>query len=402
MSLNFGRSLMAIPGPSVIPERVLNAMHRPSPNIYEGALIDLTASLYPDLKTVAQTKGDAAIYIANGHGAWEAAIRNVVKAGDKVLVLATGRFGLGWGEMAASMGIECQVFDFGMSSDHDLSAVSDALNADKDGAIKAVLCVQVDTASSIRNDIPALRAAMTAANHEALLMVDCIASLGCDRFEMDAWGVDVMVTACQKGLMTPAGLGFVFFNGKAREARKRCEPGEYWDWKLRVDGKIYYQQFCGTAPTHHLYGLREALDMLVHEEGLEAAWARHETIAKAIWAAIDAWGDAPNAHFKHNVSDPIKRSHAVSAIETGLGEATRIRQWSEHQAGVTLGIGLGFGLPGQEGWDNHFRIGHMGHLNLPMVMGALGAINAAMKAENIVHGAGALEAASRVLAGHDA
>ena len=402
MSLNFGRSLMAIPGPSVVPERVLNAMHRPSPNIYEGALIDLTASLYPDLKTVAQTKDEAAIYIANGHGAWEAAIRNVLKAGDKVLVLATGRFGLGWGEMAASMGIDCQVFDFGMFCDHDLSVVSDALNADKDGAIKAVLCTQVDTASSIRNDIPALRAAMTAADHEALLMVDCICSLGCDRFEMDAWGVDVVVAACQKGLMTPAGLGFVFFNDKAKEARKRCEPGEYWDWKLRVGGKIYYQQFCGTAPTHHLYGLREALDMLVHEEGVEAAWARHETIARAIWAAIDAWGDAPNAHFKHNVSDPTKRSHAVSAIETGLGEATRIRQWSEHQGGVTLGIGLGFGLPGQEGWDNHFRIGHMGHLNLPMVMGTLGAIDAAMKAENITHGGGALEAASRVLAQHSA
>ena len=400
MSLNFGRSLLAIPGPSVIPERVLNAMHRPSPNIYEGALIDLTATLYPDLKAVAKTAGDAAIYIANGHGAWEAALRNVLTAGDKVLVLATGRFGHGWGEMAESLGIECQVLDFGMSDDHDLDVVSEALNADKDGAIKAVLCVHVDTASSVRNDIVALRAAITAANHDALLMVDCIASLGCDRFEMDAWGVDVMVTGCQKGLMTPAGLSFVFFNEKAKEARKQCKPGQYWDWKARVDGKIFYQQFCGTAPTHHLYGLREALDMLVHEEGVEAAWTRHETIAHAIWAAIDAWGDAPNAHFKHNVIDPEKRSRAVSAIETGLGEATRIREWSEHQAGVTLGIGLGFGLPGQEGWDNHFRIGHMGHLNLPMVMGALGAIDAAMKAENIIHGGGALEAASRMLAKH--
>lgn len=400
MSLNFGRSLMAIPGPSVIPERVLNAMHKPSPNIYEGALIDLTATLYPDLKAVARTKGNAAIYIANGHGAWEAALRNVLNAGDKVLVLATGQFGRGWGEMARSLGIECQVLDFGMSSDHDLDAVSEVLQGDQNGEIKAVLCVHVDTASSVRNDISALSAAMKASGHDALLMVDCIASMGCDRFEMDAWGVDVMVTACQKGLMTPAGLAFVFFNDKAKDARARCEPGQYWDWKLRVDGLLYYQQFCGTAPTHHLYGLREALDMLVHEEGIEAAWARHDTIAHAIWAAIDAWGNAPDAHFKHNISEPGKRSHAVSAIETGLGEATRIRKWSEKAAGVTFGIGLGFGLPGTEGWDNHFRIGHMGHQNLPMVMGALGAIDAALKAENIAHGNGALEAASRVLAEH--
>ena len=400
MSLNFGRSLLAIPGPSVIPERVLSAMHRPSPNIYEGELIDLTASLFPDLKTVARTGGQAAIYIANGHGAWEAAIRNTLNSGDKILVLTTGRFAAGWGELAESHGIELQVLDFGMQGDADPQKLEDALRADAKGEIRAVLTVQTDTASSVLNDIPSLRTAIDNAGHDALFMVDCIASLACDRFEMDAWGVDVMVAACQKGLMTPAGLAFVYFNDKAAAARKIAAPGFYWDWVPRTQPEVFYQQFAGTAPTHHLYGLREALDILVNEEGIAAAWARHVTISAAYWAAIDAWGS--EGSLLHNIEDRSKRTVAVSTLRTAEGEGTRIRQWCEHKAGVTLGIGLGFGAPGSPEWDRHFRIGHMGHQNVPMVMGVIGAIDTAMKALDIPHGDGAMEAATRVLSQHGA
>ncbi len=398
MSLNFGPPLLAIPGPSVIPDRVLRAMHRPSPNIYEGELIALTDTIYPDLKAVARTNGDVAIYIANGHGAWEAALKNTLKPGDKALVLSTGRFAFNWGVMAETHGVEIEVLEFGMQGDADPNRLEEALRADTEQKIKAVLSVQADTASSVLNDIPALRKAIDSAGHGALFMVDCIASLACDRYEMDEWGADVTVAACQKGLMTPAGIAFVYFNDKAKASRTQATPRGYWDWIPRTQGEIFYQKFGGTAPTHHLYGLREALDILLHEEGLENAWARHETISKAVWTAIDVW--AEGGSLQHNISNPNKRTVAVSALSTGEGEATRLRRWTEKEAGLTLGIGLGFGEPGSTEWDRHLRIGHMGHQNVPMIQGVLGTIDSGLKALNIPHGDGALEAASRVLAEH--
>ncbi len=395
MSLNFGRPQLSIPGPSIIPERVLNAMHRPSPNIYEGPLIDMVDTLYPDLQSVARTKHTVAIYIANGHGAWEAALKNTLKSGDRVLVLGTGRFPINWGAMAHSHGIDTQVIDFGMQDDVCQNKVADALKNDSNGEIKAVLAVQTDTASSVKNDILAIRKTIDETGHDALFMVDCIASLACDEYHMDAWGADVTVAACQKGLMTPAGIAFVYFNEKAAQARKRVQPGEYWDWVLRTQPYIFYRQFDGTAPTHHLFGLREALDMLVHEEGIKNAWKRHTTIANAIWAAIDCWGS--KGSLKHNIIDKAKRSNAVSTLATGAGNATQLRNWCQKNAGLTLGIPLGF--EGDD-FDSHFRIGHMGHLNPPMVMGTLGTIETALKALDIPHGEGALSAATQVLANH--
>ena len=397
MSLSHGRPYLAIPGPSVMPDRVLAAMHRPSPNIYAGDLIDLTHSLMPDLKAVARTKHKATIYIGNGHAVWEASLANVINPGDKVLVPATGRFGIGWAEMAERLGAEVEILDFGKSSTMDMGQVEDALRADTSHQIKAVLAVHVDTSSSVRNDIPALRAAMDAAGHPALLMADCIASLGCDRFEMDAWGVDVTVTGSQKGLMTPPGMGFVFFNDKAAAQRARVQRvSAYWDWIPRADPEIYYQHFCGTAPTHHLYGLRVALDMLVHEEGVEAAWKRHAALARAVWAAFDAW--STEGDLKLNIADPALRSHAVTAARLPKGNATRLREWCESEAGLTLGIGLGMAEPGDEAWHDFFRIGHMGHVNAQMILAVIATMDAGLKALDIPHGGGACEAATRVIA----
>ncbi len=195
MTLSRGRDILAIPGPSIIPDRVLAAMHRPAPNIYEGELVEMTEGIIADLARVARTTGKAAIYIGNGHAAWEAAIANVLAPGQKALVVATGRFGLGWAQMARTMGVEVEVIDFGFEAALDPGRVADRLRADRGHEIRAVMAVQTDTASSVRNDIAALRAALDAAGHPALLVVDCIACLGCDRFEMDAVGVDVMVAA---------------------------------------------------------------------------------------------------------------------------------------------------------------------------------------------------------------
>lgn len=396
MSLNFGREQLSIPGPSVMPDRVLRAMHRPSPNIYEGELIDLTHSLFDDLKTVAQTKHNAAIYIANGHGAWEASIANTCSRGDTILALVTGRFAQGWAEQAERMGVKVETIDFGMDADADPTVLFERLKQDKDHTIKAVFTVQTDTASSVQNNIPALRKAIDDAEHPALYFVDCIASLGCDRFEMDAWGVDVMVTGCQKGLMTPAGLSFVFFNEKAQTASAAADLNTlYWDWTPRTKPEVYYQHFCGTAPTHHLYGLREALDMLVHEEGIQAVWNRHMTMSRAVWAAVDAWGC-----LELNIKDPSKRSQAVTTVLSQNDECGKLRQWCEHKAGLTLGIGLGLAEPGQKSWENVMRIGHMGHLNPVMMMGALGTIDAGLKAMQMPHGTGALDAASAAIADH--
>jgi alanine-glyoxylate transaminase/serine-glyoxylate transaminase/serine-pyruvate transaminase len=396
MSLAQGRHYLAIPGPSVIPDRVLQAMHRAAPNIYAGELIEITRSLIPDLKAIARTAHEVAIYIANGHGAWEAAVANVLAPGDRVLVLATGRFGHGWAEVARRLGAEPEIVDFGKDADIDLERVAELLAADRAHRYKAVMAVHVDTSTSVRNDIAGLRATLDAAGHPALLMVDCIASLACDRFEMDLWGVDVMVAACQKGLMTPPGLGFVFFGPRAagaREAMARVSP--YWDWKPRVDPQEYYQFFCGTAPTHHIFGLRAALDMIA-EEGIEHVWQRHAQLARAIWAAAEAWGQG--GPLRLNIADPWKRSHAVTSLRLGAPHGTALRDWLTENAGVTLGIGLGMAPPGDPAWHGFFRIGHMGHVNAHMVLGTLGAIEAGMRALGIDHGRGALEAAAAVCA----
>ncbi len=395
MTLANGRHYLAIPGPSVMPDAVLQAMHRPAPNIYAGELVDLTHSLMPDLRRVARTEGNVAIYIGNGHAAWEAALANVVAPGETVLVPATGRFGIGWGEMAADLGAEVQLIDHGKRSPMDMARIEEALRADKAHKIKAVLAVHVDTATSVRNDIVALRRVMDQAGHPALLMADCIASLACDRFEMDAWGADVTVTGCQKGLMVPPGLGFVFFNEKAARVRQAMpRVSRYWDWAPRANPQVYYQHFCGTAPTHHLYGLRVALDMLM-DEGMEAVWARHEKLAGAIWEACDAW--SKGGPLELNIADRANRSRAVTALRLGEDRATRLRDWTDSQAGVTLGIGLGMAEPDDPAWHGFFRLGHMGHVSAGMVMGMLGAIEAGLTACDIAHGPGALEAAARAL-----
>ena len=391
-----GRAYLAIPGPSVLPDRVLAAMMRPSPNIYAGDLVAMVEGLWPDLQALAGTKGHVAAYICNGHGAWEAANSNLFCRDDTALVLATGVFGHGWASTARGLGVDVQVLEFGGSAPADPMQVEAALRADP--AIRAVLMTHVDTASSVKSDVQAVRAAIDAVGHDALLAVDCVASLGCDAFRMDDWGVDVMLGASQKGLMCPPGMGFVWFNDKALWASAKSNlRTPYWDWTLRAGPEEFWQYWFGTAPTTHLYALRESLTMILHEEGLQNVWARHATLARAVWAAFEAWGEA-NPNIRLTVPNAAARGHSVTAARIGTPDATRLRIWCEAQAGVTLGIGLGAATEADPEATGALRIAHMGHVNAHMTLGALAVMEAGLTALTIPHGTGALNAATAEIA----
>ncbi|MEO8244225.1 MAG: aminotransferase class V-fold PLP-dependent enzyme [bacterium] len=391
-----GRSYLAIPGPSVLPDRVLQAMHRASPNIYEGALIDMVAGLWPDLRRLAGTRHHVAAYIANGHGAWEAANANLFSRGDKALVLVTGLFGHGWANSARGLGVEVTLLDFGRSAAPDWAQVEAALRVEPN--FKAVLVTHVDTASTVKADIAALRRVMDTVGHSALLAVDCVASLGCDSFHMDDLGVDVTVAASQKGMMTPPSMGFVWFSDRAAE---RCQNSDvrtpYWNWTPRANPEEFWQYWYGTAPTHHLFGLREAMTMILEEEGLPQVWARHANLARAVWAAFDGWAQG-NPAIALNVADPASRGHSVTAARFGAPDATRLRRWTEAQASVTLGIGLGMATDDDPDASGALRVAHMGHVNAHMTLGALATMQAGMQALGIAHDAVGLTNAAKVIA----
>ena len=389
MSLSHGRPMVSIPGPSVIPDRVLAAMHRAMPNIYEGDLVEVSYSVQDDLRKIARTEQPVYISVSNGHGAWEMAISNTLSRGDKVLVLESGTFAIGWGEMAAVSGVKTEILPGEDPYPVSPEALEERLKADLSREIAAVMVVQVDTATSVRNDIQAIRAAIDAANHPALLMVDCIASLGCEPYEHDEWGADITVAATQKGLMVPPGLGFVFASEKALLAHKTADLRTgYFDWEPRTNPEQHYKIYCGTPPIQHLWAMRESLDMLF-EEGLENVWRRHRVLADAVRAAVDAW-QAPNG-FSFNVVDPQSRSNSVTTVLTGEIDASELRRIAESEAGLTLGVGL------DEFADRAIRIGHMGHLNPPMILGTLGTIEAALTKMGSPMGASGAAAAAATI-----
>jgi alanine-glyoxylate transaminase/serine-glyoxylate transaminase/serine-pyruvate transaminase len=390
VTLRFGREALSIPGPSVFPDRVLQAMQRPAPNIYEGEIVELTDTLHHDLKRVARTDGDSAIYVANGHGAWEVALANTLSPGDTVLVLASGIFATNWGRMGEAMGIKVETLDAGFRGAVDPVAVGARLAEDTSHTIRAVLVVQIDTASSVWNDLEAIGDAIRASGHPALFMVDCIASLGSVPYEMDAWGADVTVAACQKGLMTPPGISFNFIGPRAWEARDRLDRvPSHWDWDLRCRSDIYYLQFGGTPPTHHLYALREALDILLDEEGLETAWRRHGILARAVRACVGQWTLGGPLEF--NILDEAHRSDAVTTLLTNGVDATALRAHARDEYGLVLGLSIGMEQAG-------FRIGHMGHLNPPMLLGTLAATEASMRSLGIDHHSGIEAAIAQIAA----
>ena len=389
MSVRAGREFLAIPGPTTMPDEVLRAMHRPAVDIYSGPLLALTDGLLRDVSRIFATKGRSYIYISNGHGAWEATLTNVLSRGDRVLVLESGRFAIGWGEYARRMGVEVEILKGDMRRAVRPAEVEARLKADlktagKDGTFKAVLVAQIDTASGVVNDIEAIGKAMKAAGHDALLMVDTVASLGCMPFEMDAWGVDVAMSGSQKGLMSPPGLGFVAANDRARAVHKTAGLRmPYWDWTDR-EGEQHYQKYAGTPPEHLLFGLRQAIDMLF-EEGLDNVFRRHHLLAEAVRRAVGVWGEGQAIGF--NIVEPSERCDTVTTVTINGHDPEALRRYCDKQCGVILGQGIG------ELGGKAIRIAHMGHVNAPMILGTLSVVEMGLNALSIPHGKGGAQAA---------
>ncbi len=395
MSLSTGRDHLATPGPSIIPEKVLSAMHRSAPNIYEGEIIEATESILNDLAKFAKTTGDVVLYVANGHGAWEAAIVNLFEKGDTILVLSTGQFGNSWADLCKTLGINVVLMEFGFESTIDYNKLEEALVKD-DNKIKAVLCVQVDTASSVLNDLEMIKEIIENCKHPALFLVDSIACFGCDRFEMDEWGVDVMVTACQKGLMTPPGISYCFINKKALLlSKKKHSVSPYWDWKPRLNPKIFYERFFGTAPTSHIFGQRAALDIMI-EEGRENIFHRHKILAGSVWAAIEVW--SKKGAILPNIKNKSQRSTAVTTFRANGIDLTTLRKWLKYNAGLELGHGVGFSGIKYLNGKSVCRIAHMGHLNPVMILGALASIETGLAVCEIPFEKGGVTAASTFIA----
>ncbi len=368
--LSAGKEIVAIPGPSVVPDRVLAAMHRPMPDIYDGELLAVTDEVFDALPALAGTSQRALVTIGNGHSAWEMALTNTLSKGDRVLVLDCGRFAAIWGEMASFLGLDVELVESEPGFANDPGALEERLRADSEHQIKAVLTAHVDTASSAKNDIAAFREALDAAAHPALLMVDCIASMGCEPFRMDEWGVDLALSASQKGLMTPPGLGIVWPGERARAVHPTAGlRTRYWDWTYRTEDGPHYLRFCGTPPVTHLFGIREALRM-IDEEGLDVRWERHRVLGESVRAAVEAWS-TPDGIGCY-VRDECARSNAVTTVRCGDIDAVELSRVCKDELGVTLGVGIG------ELSGSSFRLGHMGHVNPPMVLGVLGTVEAAL------------------------
>jgi alanine-glyoxylate transaminase / serine-glyoxylate transaminase / serine-pyruvate transaminase len=388
MTVANGREFLSIPGPTNIPDAVVAAMQRPAIDIYSGEMLGLTHTLHEDLPKVFRTTGRTYIYAANGHGGWEAALSNVLSRGDTVLVLESGIFALGWGDMAQMMGAKIEVLKGDLRRAVIPAAVTQRLEADTSHEIKAIMVVQIDTASGVVNDIAAIRKAIDAARHPALLMVDAVASLGCMPFEMDAWGVDVAMSGSQKGLMTPPGLAFVAANDRAHAAHQNADMRtRYWDWTFR-QGQAHYQKYGGTPPQHLLFALRKALDLLLGE-GLEQAARRHALLAEAARLAVSRW--AEGGALAINATQAAERANSITCVLTPERDPQPLLDYCRHRCGVVLGVGIG-PLSGRA-----FRIAHMGHVNAPMLFGTLGAVEMGLAALGIPHGAGGVQRAVEYL-----
>ena len=385
MVVSAGREFLAIPGPTTMPDEVLRAMHRPALDIYSEEMVQLTDGLLRDLSRLFATKGKSYIYIANGHGAWEAVISNVLSRGDKVLVLESGRFAVGWGNAAAAMGADVEVLKGDWRRAVRPAEVEARLRQDKDHAIKAILVAQIDTASGAVNNIEAIGKAIKSTGHPALFLVDTVASLGCMPFEMDAWGIDVAMSGSQKGLMTPPGLAFCAVNDRALKVHKTAGlRTPYWDWTER-EGAEHYRKYGGTAPIHLLFALRQAID-IIYQEGLPNVFLRHRLLAEAVRRAVAIWAEGQVLGF--NIAEAGERSDTVTTVVMAAShDPVALQRYCKEKCGVVLGVGIGE-LTGQA-----FRIAHMGHVNAPMILGTLGVIEVALQALGIPHGRGGVEAA---------
>jgi alanine-glyoxylate transaminase/serine-glyoxylate transaminase/serine-pyruvate transaminase len=381
-----GRHFLQIPGPTNVPDRVLRAIDMPTVDHRSDSFAALARRVLEGMRSLFQCSGPVVIYPASGTGAWEAALVNSLSPGDHVLMYETGHFAGLWRAMAARLGLEVELIQGDWRAGLDPVAVEDRLRSDGARAIKAVCVVHNETSTGCTSRIDAVRRAIDAAGHPALLMVDTISSLGSIDYRHDAWGVDVSVGASQKGLMLPPGLSFNALGAKALAAARTARlPRSYWSWEemLAANAKGFFPY---TPATNLLYGLAEAIDML-HEEGLERVLARHQRHAAATRRAVGAWG------LEVFCTDERHHSASLTAVLMPSGHsADRFRAVVLEAFDMSLGSGL------SRLADRVFRIGHLGDLNDLSLAGTLAGIEMGLGLAGVPHRKGGVQAALEVLA----
>jgi len=355
-----GRHFLQIPGPTNVPDRVLRAIDFPTMDHRGPDFAELGKSVLAGMKRVFKSGGDVVIYPASGTGAWEAALVNTLSPGDQVLMSETGHFAVLWQKLAQRLGLEVEFLPGDWRHGADPEAIEKRLRADAGKRIKAVCVVHNETSTGVVSRIPEIRKGIDASGHPALLMVDTISSLASIDYRHDEWGVDVTVAGSQKGLMLPPGLSFNCISPKALAASKSARlPRSYWAWdEMLSNGKSGY--FPYTPATNLLYGLREALTMLLEEEGLDAVFARHQRHSEATRRAVRAWG------LEVFALDPREYSASLTAVLMPAGhDADRLRKLILEAFDMSLGTGLSK-LAGKV-----FRIGHLGDFNDLTLLGTL-------------------------------
>ena len=389
MTRKTGRQFFSNPGPTNIPDSVLRAMDRPTIDFMDREFMGVYQAAVAGLKRVLGTQGEVFFYTASGHGAWEATLANLLSPGDTVLTIESGWFSEGWSTMAAKFGIKVETVAAEWRRGVDVSSVSAMLRADTEGKIKALLAVHSETSTGMALPIAELRAALDATGHQALLLVDTISSLGSLEFRMAEWGVDAVVGGSQKGLMLPTGLSFTATSVKAMEAHKQAKISRhYFDWTEMMSRG--FRSFTGTVPTSYFYGMVESI-RLIEEEGLDAVVARHHRLAEATRLAVRSW--AGNAGPQLYCLDPARYSDSVTAVLMPDGyDAENVRKTALDRFNVSIGGGLGK-LSGKV-----FRIGHLGDLNEPMILGTLAAVEMSLGKSGVPHGQGGVAAAMEYLA----
>jgi len=359
-----GRHFLQIPGPTNVPDRVLRAIDFPTMDHRGPEFGELGKQVLADLKRVFKsTQGEVVIYPASGTGAWEAALVNTLSPGDRALMYETGHFATLWQKMAAKLGLEVEFIAGDWRHGADPAAIEKHLRADNAKRIRAVCVVHNETSTGVTSRIADVRRAIDAAGHPALYLVDTISSLASIDYRHDEWGVDVTVAGSQKGLMLPPGLSFNCISPKALAAGQSARlPRSYWAWdEMIANGKTGY--FPYTPATNMLYGLAEALKMLLDEEGLDAVFARHQRHAEATRRAVRAWG------LEVYALDPREYSPSLTGVLMPAGhDADRVRKLILDAFDLSLGTGL-TKLGGKM-----FRIGHLGDFNDLMLMGTLAGV----------------------------
>lgn len=386
MAFKSGRHYLQVPGPTNVPGRVLRAMAAPIIDHRGPAFQKLAREILRGLASVLRTTHPVVLFPASGTGAWEAALANTLSSNDRVLMYETGHFSTLWKKIADSLGLKPQFLAGDWRHGVNAAQIEAALTEDSQHAIKAVCVVHNETSTGVTSDIAAVRRAMDAASHPALLLVDTISSLGSIDYRHDEWGVDVTVGASQKGLMLPPGLSFNAVSDKALAARKRAQlPVSYWDWEpilaANEDGFFPY-----TPATNLLFGLREALVML-EAEGLENVFARHTRHAEATRRAALHW------QLEILCANPAEYSSALTAVIMPKGhDASAVLETARERFDLSLGVGLGQ-LKGKV-----FRIGHLGDFNDLTLVGTLGGVEMALTVSGVPHQDGGVGAAMGYLA----